>query len=227
MSFLFRDTHLKDAPPETVSNAQLEYAQSSPEPPEENEHPLAEIVRFAIIALIIVIPIRMFVAQPFIVSGASMEDTFHGGEYLIVDQLSYYFEEPERGEVIIFRYPRDPSKFFIKRIIGVPGDTVIIEGSSVTVTNEEYPEGIALDEPYVAAMQPNTDLREELGDGEYFVMGDNRNASSDSRVWGVLTRDKIIGKAFLRLFPVQEVGFFPGQYDVDSELELGVTSPDY
>lgn len=183
------------------------------------EHPLAEIIRFAIIALIIVVPVRMFIAQPFIVSGASMEDTFHSGEYLIVDQLSYYFEEPERGDVVIFRYPRDPSKFFIKRLIGVPGDTLTIEGNIVTITNETHPDGMVLEEPYVAEMQPNTHLSETLRENEYFVMGDNRNASSDSRMWGILTRDKIIGRAFLRLFPVTELGAFPGSYTSQDKTE--------
>lgn len=191
----------------------------------KEEHPLTEIVRFAIIALIIVIPIRMFIAQPFIVSGASMEDTFHGGEYLIVDQVSYYFEEPQRGDVIIFRYPRDPSKFFIKRLIGVPGDTIAIDGDVVTITNEEFPNGIILDEPYVSAMAPSASLEETLRDGEYYVMGDNRDASSDSRVWGLLTRDKIVGKAFLRLFPVTEIGVLPGEYTSEEMLRTDVTSP--
>ena len=91
---------------------------------DKEEHPFIEIIRFAVIALIIVIPIRMFVAQPFIVSGASMEETFQSGEYLIVDQVSYHLHNPARGDVIVFRYPKDPSKYFIKRIIGLPGDTI-------------------------------------------------------------------------------------------------------
>lgn len=192
----------------------------------QEEHPLTEIVRFAILALIIVVPIRMFIAQPFIVSGASMEDTFHGGEYLIVDQLSYYFEDPARGDVVIFRYPRDPSKFFIKRIIGMPGDTLTIEGDSITISNEEHPDGVVIDEPYIAAMDPTTTIKEErLRDNEYFVMGDNRNYSSDSRMWGVLTRDKIVGRAFLRLFPVQEIGVFPGKYTAEEIMIETISSP--
>ena len=180
------------------------------EPERREEHPLAEIIRFSIIALIIVIPVRMFIAQPFIVSGASMEETFHNGEYLIVDQLTYHYESPKRGEVVIFRYPRDTSKYFIKRVIGIPGDTVTIEGNVVTITNEANPDGVVLDESYIASMEPNTFLTEELSDQEYFVMGDNCDRSSDSRVWGILHEDKIVGRAFLRLFPVSGVEVFPG-----------------
>ncbi len=177
---------------------------------------LGEIIHFSILALIIVLPIRMFVAQPFIVSGASMETTFYSGQYLIVDQLSYHFEEPRHGEVIVFRYPKDPSKFFIKRIIGVPGDTVRIDGNKVTISNTAHPEGVLLDEEYVFAMNPNTTLEETLGEDEYFVMGDNRNASSDSRMWGVLHRENIVGRAFLRLFPFTEADVFPGKYDTEA-----------
>lgn len=190
--------------------------------PEKEAHPLAEIIRFSIIALIIVIPIRMFIAQPFIVSGASMDDTFHSGEYLIIDQVSYYFEKPHRGDVVVFRYPRDPSKFFIKRIIGVPGDTVIIEGDQVTIKNETHPEGFILNEPYVKTMAESNNRTEILGEREYFVMGDNRDQSSDSRAWGVLQEDRIVGRAFLRLFPPSEIGLLPGEYfisDVGTDIK--------
>jgi len=177
---------------------------------DNQENPLVEIIRFSIIALLIVVPIRMFIAQPFIVSGASMEQTFHTGEYLIVDQVSYYLQEPARGEVIVFRYPKEPSKFFIKRIIGLPGETVDINGSTVSITNEDHPEGFILDETYIKSMEKGTVLNEPLGPREYFVMGDNRDESSDSRIWGVLQEERIIGRAFLRLFPPQEIGVFPG-----------------
>jgi signal peptidase I len=185
----------------------------SPSETPTGENAFLEIIRFSIIALLIVVPIRMFIAQPFIVSGASMADTFHTGEYLIVDQLSYHFNEPARGDVVIFRYPRDPSKYFIKRIIGVPGDTVVIEGSTVKIVNAEYPEGIILDEPYIRSMRPAGTLEETLGDREYFVMGDNRDESSDSRMWGVLQEERIIGRAFLRLFPLDMIGVLPGAID--------------
>lgn len=184
-------------------------------PENKKEHPFVEIIRFSIIALIIVVPIRMFVAQPFIVSGASMEETFQSGEYLIVDQVSYYLHDPARGDVIVFRYPKDPSKYFIKRIIGLPGDTVKIEGSTVTIINEQNPNGFVIDEPYIKSMSPDNHLTEKLGAREYFVMGDNRDRSSDSRAWGILTEDRIIGKAFLRLFPPSALDVMPGAVETE------------
>lgn len=185
---------------------------STTDPTNNQDHPLWEIVKFSLIALLIVIPIRMFVAQPFIVSGASMDDTFHHNEYLIVDQLSYHLGEPARGDVAIFRYPQDPSKFFIKRVIGIPGDTVIVDGTEVSIKNAAAPDGFTLEEPYVDRMIPNGYHEETLGDNEYFVMGDNRNHSSDSRVWGVLQEEYIMGRALLRLFPPSEFDILPGHY---------------
>lgn len=187
---------------------------------EKKEGLFSEILRFSLVALLIVLPVRLFIAQPFIVSGASMETTFSTGQYLIVDQLTYHLEEPKRGEVIVFRYPKDPSKFFIKRIIGIPGDVVTIAGQKVTIKNAQHPDGIVLDESYILSMKPNSTLTETLGENEYFVMGDNRDASSDSRSWGVLQRDKIVGRAFLRLFPFTKVGIFPGEFDTDTEMKL-------
>jgi signal peptidase I len=177
---------------------------------EKKTNPLVEIVQFALIAILIVVPIRMFVAQPFIVSGASMEQTFDSGEYLIVDQVTYHLKKPTRGEVIVFRYPKDPSKFFIKRIIGIPGDTVTIDGATVMIKNTEHPDGVILSEPYITDMAPSGFVTERLGDREYFVMGDNRNFSSDSRSWGVLQEERIIGRAYLRLYPPQEFEYLPG-----------------
>ena len=206
------------------NKAVLEEKDSAISPREEKpEHPLAEIVRFSIIAILLVIPIRMFVAQPFIVSGASMDDTFHSGEYLIVDQVTYHFEKPDRGDVVIFRYPRDPSKFFIKRVIGVPGDTVVIENAQVTISNAANLAGFTLDEPYIKSMQPAAPFKETLGEREYFVMGDNRDKSSDSRAWGVLQEERIIGRAFMRLFPPNEMSYLPGAIDFDENTAtLGI-----
>lgn len=186
------------------------HAHSTPPVVEKRPSTLGEIFRFAIIALIIVIPVRFFIAQPFIVSGASMDPTFHNGQYLIIDQLSYYFEEPARGDVIVFKYPKDPSKYFIKRVIGIPGDTIAINGSTITLYNKEHEDGIVLTEPYVNKMSPTGAETEILGNGEYFVMGDNRDNSSDSRVWGVLSEKLVVGRAFLRLFPLSDAGYMPG-----------------
>ncbi|MCB9818649.1 signal peptidase I [Candidatus Nomurabacteria bacterium] len=182
---------------------------------DSTENSFWEIARFAIIALIIVLPVRWFIAQPFIVSGASMQDTFHDKEYLIVDQLSYRFEEPARGDVIIFRYPNDPSKYFIKRIIALPYETINISGTSVQIQNDAHPEGFTLDEPYALLGESNRPQSITLGSGEYFVMGDNRDHSSDSRTWGTLDRDAIVGRAFIRLLPPQRIDFMPGENKVN------------
>ena len=139
-----------------------------------------ELLRFVVLALAIVIPVRLFIAQPFIVSGSSMHPTFENGEYLIVDELSYRLGEPARDDVVIFRYPKDTKKFFIKRIVGLPNETVEINGSTVTIFNNQYPEGMKLEEPYVKNTSNNSSSYKLAGD-EFFVMGDNRNASSDSR----------------------------------------------
>lgn len=174
-----------------------------------------DLVKFALIALLIVIPIRIFIAQPFIVRGASMEPTFQGGEYLIVDQLSYRFEEPARGDVIILRYPLDESVFFIKRIIGLPGETVEIVGDAIVIQPIGGGVPITLDESYI----PDDRLQNEygvytLGEEEYFVMGDNRKESSDSRSWGPLPEDDVIGKALIRLLPFTRVEVNPGSIEI-------------
>jgi len=177
---------------------------------------LWDLVKFALIALVIVVPIRMFVAQPFVVSGESMFPTFHNGEYLIVDELSYLLGSPHRGDVIIFRYPGDTKRFFIKRIIGMPGEEISIKDGIVTIINKENPNGFTLTEPYIDE-KFNTTSSYKTESDEYFVMGDNRNRSSDSRVWAEplttkLTNKLIIGRAYLRLFPLKEISYLPGYY---------------
>ena len=179
----------------------------------KEENFFKEILKASLIALIIVIPIRFYVAQPFIVSGASMSPTFESGHYLVVDQLSYRFREPDRGEVIIFKYPRDTSKFFIKRIVGLPGETLTLKARVLTITNSTNPDGFVFEEPYIAeANRVSGTFSVELNDNEYFVMGDNRGQSSDSRVWGPLQKDLIVGRAFLRIFPVKQADVLPGKY---------------
>jgi len=178
-------------------------------PEEKQDHFFTELLKFALIAAAIVIPVRLYVAQPFIVSGASMDPTFATGQYLIVDELSYHFEEPKRGEVVIFHYPKDPKQFFIKRIIGLPGETVKIEGSDVSIVDSDG-KTITLSEPYIKNQGNGSNMTKALSTGEYFVMGDNRPESSDSRSWGVLPEKNIVGRAFLRLLPVQNISVFPG-----------------
>lgn len=170
-----------------------------------------ETIKFIVLSIIIVVPIRVFIAQPFIVSGSSMYPTFHDGDYLIVDELSYRLGEVERNDVVIFKYPEDPSKFFIKRIIGLPNETVSIEGSVIKITKSDGQE-IVLNEPFIENQITNGGTLFELKDNEYFVMGDNRNASSDSRYWGAVNRDLIIGQAYLRLFPMNQVDYKPGDF---------------
>lgn len=170
---------------------------------------IREFIEFALIALLIVVPFRIFIAQPFIVNGLSMDPTFKNGEYLIVDQLSYRFETPERGSVIIFKYPKDTSKYFIKRVIGLPGETVVIKGGIVTIINATHPKGFILNEPYVK-LPKQDDFNTTLESGNYFVLGDNRLGSADSRLWGPLPTEDIVGRPVLRLFPVSQLGTMPG-----------------
>ncbi|MCX6747688.1 MAG: signal peptidase I [Candidatus Nomurabacteria bacterium] len=170
-----------------------------------------ELIRFAVIAILIVVPIRVFIAQPFVVSGSSMFPTLKNSDYLIVDEASYHLGNPERYDVAVFRYPGDPTKFYIKRIIGLPGETVEVNGSKVLIKNDANKEGFLLDQPFIGS---NSDkiARLELKEGEYFVMGDNRAASSDSRYLGAVPENLIVGKAFLRLLPVKNLDYMPGAY---------------
>lgn len=169
-----------------------------------------ELIKVLIIAAVVIIPVRYFLVQPFFVRGASMEPTFLDGEYLVVDELSYHLRAPRRGEVIVFRYPQNPSQFFIKRIIGLPGDTVRIGDGQVVIVNTIYQQGAALDESaYVpAGLRTGGQETVTLRADEYFVLGDNRPASSDSRQWGVLPGDNIIGRTLFRAFPLNRIGFF-------------------
>lgn len=192
----------------TVSQHVTDEIEVEPQPKQDGF--FTEIIKFSILALLIVVPFRMFVAQPFIVSGASMAPTFETGEYLVVDRATYHLEQPERGDVVIFRYPNDPSKFFIKRIIGLPGETVELANGITTI--EKNAQRTVLDEPYLERDRTDDHLTITLSQDEYFVMGDNRAASSDSRVWGPVPRENIVGRAFIRLLPPTHFGILPGEY---------------
>lgn len=174
-----------------------------------------EVIKFTIIALLIVIPIRIFVAQPFVVSGESMTPSFDNGDYLIIDEISYRFNEPKRGDVVVFRYPLQPNRFFIKRIIGLPGETMVFKDGTVSIKNEKFPQGFSINEPYVKK-HATGNFSVTLKDNEYFVLGDNRNASSDSRVWGPLPESNIVGRAAVRLLPPGEISMLPGEYKIST-----------
>jgi len=197
-----------------------------PAPAQSSNSSLWETVKFILLAVVIVVPIRLFIAQPFIVDGLSMYPTFNDRDYLIVDELTYRFKDPARGDVLVFQYPCPntevtnandcPStKYYIKRIIGLPGDTVITSaGKDVIIKNAAHPEGVDLPEAYIPVReQPGSYPSETvtLGADQYFVMGDNRPNSSDSRIWGVLDRKYFVGRPMLRLFPFKSISAYPGE----------------
>ena len=161
-----------------------------------------ETTKVVAISLAIILPIRYYLVQPFFVKGASMEPSFEDGDYLLVDEISYRFSEPIRGDVIIFRYPEDRSQFFIKRIVGLPGETVEIKNNKVIIYSSSDSEDVVLNEEYLDPIQKTLgNMLLRLEGGEYFVLGDNRLASSDSRSWGPVDRTLVTGKAFLRAWP--------------------------
>jgi signal peptidase I len=181
---------------------------SQPQPAKKSSF-LRELIIFCLIAFGIVLPFRMFIAEPYIVDGTSMYPTFKTGNYLIVDKLSYKLHEPKRFDVIVMIFPNDTSKDFIKRVIGLPGDTVKIVDGKVTIINAEYPKGMELNEPYVKYPLEES-MTQTLKAGEYFVMGDNRYASYDSRRWGVLPRKDIVGTPLIQLWPLSHIQIRPG-----------------
>lgn len=183
--------------------------------PEMQNNFWKELGKLAFIALVVVIPFRLFIAQPFVVEGASMDPTFGDGQYLIVDELTYHFKGPERGSVLIFKYPKDPSKYFIKRVIGLPEETIKIVDGEVTVINSQNQEGFSLDEPYVELVKKDSGTY-TLGEGEYFVMGDNRRGSADSRLWGAVPEENIIGRPIIRLWPFS---IWPGHIEKNIDAQ--------
>lgn len=158
-----------------------------------------EIVQIGVLSLALVVLIRTFLVQPFYVKGASMEPNFEDHEYLVIDEISYRLRAPERGEVVVFRYPRNPKEFFIKRIIGLPGDLVKISGGQVLVN------GKVLNEPYIERTTTG-EHDVTLGADEYFLMGDNRPSSLDSRIFGPVKKEFLIGRAWLRGWPLDRFG---------------------
>ncbi|MDD5527364.1 MAG: signal peptidase I [Patescibacteria group bacterium] len=171
-----------------------------------------ELVKVVVISLVIIIPVRYFLIQPFYVKGASMEPNFEDHQYLIIDELSFRFHNPARGDVIVFRYPKDPQEYFIKRVIGLPGEKVEVKDGQVFVYNQEFKDGVALEETYLPAdlkTFANTGTESvKLGPNEFYVMGDNRNSSKDSRSFGPVDRSFIIGRVMFRGWPLNKITVF-------------------
>ena len=170
-----------------------------------------ELIKVVAISLAIIIPIRYYLIQPFYVKGASMEPNFYDKEYLIIDEISYRFHEPARGDIIVFRYPRNPEEYFIKRIIGLPGEKIQIRDGFAYVYNQENPQGVKLEESYLLAGDKTYGLNEEiitLSGSEYYVLGDNRNSSKDSRSFGPVDKKLITGKVLLRGWPFNRIDVF-------------------
>jgi signal peptidase I len=152
--------------------------------------------------------IRFFLIQPFYVSGPSMEPNFHNNQYIIVDQVTYRFSKPKRGDVVVFKWPQNIAISFIKRVIATPGETVEVRNGEVYIYNKDNPNGIKLQESYIDIDTQN-DVRRTLAKGEYFVMGDNRHNSSDSRIWGPVARHLIVGKVWVVIYPFKDFEAVP------------------
>lgn len=171
-----------------------------------------EWIKVIVMALIISLPIRFFIAEPFIVKGASMDPTFATGQFLIVDRLTYRLEEPNRGDVVVFQYPNNPKTYYIKRIIGLPGEKLTFNNGIISI-KQSSTTSFTLNEPYIEKIHRSYEnLEVSLGPTEYFVMGDNRAESSDSRSWGPLDRHFITGRPIIRLLPINKLSVLPGEY---------------
>ncbi|MBD3238367.1 MAG: signal peptidase I [Candidatus Moranbacteria bacterium] len=176
---------------------------------------LVELGGIILMALIIVIPIKYFLIQPFIVKGASMEPNFHEGEYLIINEIGWKFKGIKRGEVLVFKNPGNKKDYFIKRVVGLPNEKVEIKGGRITIFNQEHPQGMVLDESeYLPEGRVTSGMIVvELTDDEFFVLGDNRSASSDSRYWGPLPEKLVVGKAWVRAFPFGKFTVFSSEHN--------------
>jgi signal peptidase I len=171
---------------------------------------IREIGETIFIAGILFLAVNLVTAR-IKVEGSSMEPSLHDGEFVVINRLAYRWAEPDRGEIVVFRYPLDPERRFIKRIIGLPGDEISVSQGMV------YINGTPLEEPYINA-PPLYDGEWTVEEGRYFVLGDNRNNSSDSQNWGSLESEDIIGKAVIVYWPINDLGIIP-HYDLVSASE--------
>jgi len=165
-----------------------------------------ELIKIVILAVITIVLVRYFLFKPFYVKGQSMEPNFYESEYLIVDELTYRFREPRRGEVVVFRSPTQDKDFYLKRIVGLPGERVKVEDGKVILYNSQEPLGIVLEEPYLTEETPGS-VTYTVGEDQLFVLGDNRDASLDSRRFGPIDSDAFVGRAFFRGWPFDQFGF--------------------
>ena len=170
---------------------------------------LLEVLEIAVIAVAAVFIVRSFLVQPFLVSGTSMVPTFSNGDYVLTDELTYRIRPPERGEVVVFHDVSDPSTYLIKRVIGLPGETVIVKNNTVTIENKQNPNGFVLNESYLpAGTVTSGDQSWTLSSSSYFMMGDNRAVSYDSRSWGPLPASNMVGLVRFRLWPFNAIQIF-------------------
>jgi len=167
-----------------------------------------EVSKIVIIAAAIVIPIRYFLFQPFFVKGESMEPNFENGDYLIVDEISYRFQSPQRGEIVVFKYPEDLSQRFIKRVIGLPGETIGIEDGKITIYKDGEAQVLNESGYLSSSLFTQGNIKISLRENEYFVMGDNRPLSYDSRRFGVVPGKDIIGRVIFRALPFVSLAKF-------------------
>lgn len=165
-----------------------------------------ELIKVALLAGVTIGLVRYFLFKPFYVKGQSMEPTFFEHDYLIIDEISYRFREPQRGEVIVFRSPLN-TDHYLKRIIGLPGERVKVEGDKVVIYNDENPRGIVLDEIYLEESTPGS-ITITLDPGQYFVLGDNRDESLDSRRFGPIDRAELVGRVWFRGWPFSRMSTF-------------------
>lgn len=209
---------------------------SSKTPPSENEFEenlttkqlILELVKVILLALVIIIPVRAFLFQPFFVSGQSMEPNFDEGQYLVISELGYKttdtlfgipfgftirpFKDLHREDVTVFEVSKDPETYYIKRVIGLPGESIEIKRGRVVIYNTENPEGMFLDESGYLSQEALMSLQDMprvvLGENEYFLMGDNRGHSHDSRSIGPVKRERITGRVMLRAWPLSTLKLF-------------------
>ncbi|MFC1687387.1 signal peptidase I, partial [Patescibacteria group bacterium] len=167
-----------------------------------------ELLKITVIVVAVVVPIRYFLFEPVYVDGSSMEPNFHDYEYILVDKITYRFEEPQRGDVIVANIPEHDG-FLIKRLIGLPGERVSISDGAVTIHNNEFPDGFVLNESYLGqGISTSGTYNIVLDNNEYFFMGDNRPVSLDGRYYGPVTIDEIEGRAWFRIWPFDRIDNF-------------------